>query len=72
MFRWILNLVCMVLQRDESSGLIGNPLPPTIPPEAHAMLRHHNARCGGVGNPPEVTVPPLRGSLRDRMQREKR
>jgi len=50
----------------------GEPLPPVIPPEAQVMLSHHNARCGGAGNPPEVTVPPLRGSLRDRMQRERR
>lgn len=76
MLRWLLTRVWRAGQAfwqsrvsDVAGG--GAPLPPGIPPEAKAM-RHHNARCGGETPRAEVTAPPLRGSLRDRLQRERR
>lgn len=68
LFLWLIALVT-----GGDSNERGQPLPPEIPSEAKAMLKHHNARCGESLQPqPEVTAPPLRGSLRDRMQRERR
>jgi hypothetical protein len=64
---WLLDRLLPVLREPQ-----GEPLSPSIPLEAHAMLKHHNARCGGESGFLEVTAPPLRGSLRDRMQRERR
>ncbi len=67
LFGWIDDIRVQLTEDVLPGGERMAPLPPRVPPEALAMLKR-------PGPPPAATrvvAAPLRGSLRDRMQRLK-